>query len=263
MTEPFNVEKFRQQMRGQVPVAPQAVSAQMQAAPAAIPQAVPAHMQGVPAVMPQAVPQPYPAPQMQGQMATQHAPQPMVPQPMAPPMPQNPGFQPQLQAQPYSPPAAGQPQAWVPQGQAMQAPQGPQMMQPPVYATPPAAVDALPLDEAASKKPRFSLKRLKKVKAPKIEKTPTLQPAKAQTVEAEIDSPEGHSTKMSPAMIFMFGMATGIVCFLVGNMIMSNLFASKPTNNIADIAKRNASIQQPVLPTKQVSEAKDLNAKAE
>ena len=249
MTEPFNVDKFRQQMRGQAPVAPQAVSAQMQAAPAAIPQAVPAHMQGVPAVMPQAVPQPYPAPQMQGQMAAQHAPQPMVPQPMAPPMPQNPGFQPQPQAQPYSPPAAGQPQAWVPQGQTMQ---------PPVYATPPAAVDAPPLDEATSKKPRFSLKRLKKIKTPKIKKA-----AKAQTAEAEIDSPEVHSTKTSPAMIFMFGMATGIVCFLVGNMIMSNLFASKPTNNIADIAKRNASIQQPVLPTKQVGEAKALEAKAE
>ena len=262
MTEPFNVEKFRQQMIGQAPVAPQAVSAQMQAAPAAIPQAVPAHMQGVPAVMPQAmpqaVPQPYPAPQMQGQMAAQHAPQPMVPQPMAPPMPQNPGFQPQPQAQPYSPPAAGQPQAWVPQGQTMQAPHVPQMMQPPVYATPPAAVDAPPLDEAASKKPRFSLKRLKKIKTPKIKKA-----AKAQTAEAEIDSPEVHSTKTSPAMIFMFGMATGIVCFLVGNMIMSNLFASKPTNNIADIAKRNASIQQPVLPTKQVGEAKALEAKAE
>jgi len=263
MTEPFNVEKFRQQMRGQAPVAPQAVSAQMQAAPAAIPQAVPAQMQGVPAVMPQAmpqaVPQPYPAPQMQGQMAAQHAPQPMVPQPMAaPPMPQNPGFQPQPQAQPYSPPAAGQPQAWVPQGQTMQAPQVPQMMQPPVYATPPAAVDAPPLDEATSKKPRFSLKRLKKIKTPKIKKA-----AKAQTAEAEIDSVEGHKTKTSPAIIFMFGMATGIVCFLVGNMIMSNLFASKPTNNIADIAKRNASIQQPVLPTKQVGEAKALEAKAE
>ncbi len=212
MTESFNVEKFRQQMRGQAPVAPQAVPAQMQNAPVA--------------QMPQAVPQQaYSAPQMQRAM-----PAPVAPQPMVPPMPQNSGFQTQPPNHVYTPPVAVQPQAWATQGQVMQAPQ---IMQPqagalqmppaPVFAPPPATVAAPQLDEAAPKKSRFSLKRLIKEKAPK-----TKTAAKDNTADnhtTEVSTTEVHTSKTSPAMIFMFGMATGIVCFLVGNMIMSTVFA--------------------------------------
>ena len=199
MAEPFNVEKFRQQMGSPASAAPQPVPVQMQAAPAA---------------MPPIRPQAYPSPQIPTAMSPQYSPQ-QLPQQMAPPMPHNPMVQAPIHTQPQTPPMAGQAQAWAPQAQPMAAQPmpAPQMMPPSSY-TAPLAPGSAPLEaEAPIKKSLFNLKRLKKEKAPKVKKAVT---DKAEGVEA---------SKLSPAMIFMFGMAAGILCCLIGNMIISKIFA--------------------------------------
>jgi len=137
MTEPFNIEKFRQQMRGQAPARPQVQ-------PQPVPQQMPPH------IAPPPMPQHY---------AAQQQPQP------------------QAIAQPYGQPVGGQPQVWPQQGQPMPAPQMmqpqagvPPMQQAPVFAPPPSAMAQEMMEETTSKKSRFSLKRSKKEKAPKVKK---------------------------------------------------------------------------------------------
>lgn len=199
MAEPFNIEQFRQQMRSQGNVAPQA--------------------------------QPQPVPQQ------------MPPQIAPPPMPQKYYA---AQPQPMAQPAGGQPQAWPQQGQMMPAPQimqpqagMPQMPQAPVFAPPPNAVAQEVMEEASSKKSRFSLKRSKKEKTPKAKKV-----RKDQIGET-------NKTKSSPATIFMLGMTTGMACFFVGNMVMSSVFAPKPAQNLTVQQTQNASVQQNAAPVLQ------------
>ena len=231
MSEPFNIEQFRQQMKGEVPAAPQPMPAQMQAAPAIMqpqpqqqfqaPQMMPANMVPQPQVPAQVMPQQAPQPQMQPPMSPQ--PQP-VPQPQFQGQPQQQEqqqLQPQPQPQSYGQPVAGQPQAWVPQGQAPQGqavpmvqqaaqfvPQMAAQMMPQQVFTAPAAAPQAPLEEARSKKPRFNLKRLKKEKMPKVKK-------------AEVqDMVEGQTLKTSPAIIFMFGLVCGILIPRIVGMIL-------------------------------------------
>jgi len=232
MAEPFNIEKFRQQMRGQTPDVPQPVPVQMQGTP-------------VNGVMPPPMPQSF----QPGQVPPQMPPQPQyTPQQMVPPIPPSHSVQAQPHAQNYNPPIGGQPQAWVPQGQSMPAPQ---MMPPPGFAPPPAVMAPAEDEVTSLKKPRFSLKRIKKEKAPKINRV------KKEKIAEE------HTTKTSPAMIFMFGLTCGIVSFLVGSMVMSNVFADKSSRNIQDIQARNASVQQPVLPTASTDASTELSVKVE
>lgn len=242
MAEPFNVEQFRQQMSGQgVPPTPQ----QGQAAPAA--------------VMPPPAPQAYQPSQMQ--------PRPYQPQPqqMQTQMP------PQMSQQAYAPqghiPMQGQPQPWAQNAQGGQmapayAPP-PQHQQPqfttPQFTPPPSHMTELEMqDEAPAKTSRFSLKRAKKekpAKAPKVKKVKAAKEAGEETV---------HKTKTSPAIIFMFGMATGIVAFLVGNMVMSGLLDDKTAQSFRDIERQNAQAKQPVLPGQaKLAEATPAPARAE
>ena len=236
MSESFNIEQFRQQMKGEDPAAPQPAPApapaQMQQVPAA-PQPMPAQVQAAPAIMqpqPQQqfhTPQMVPAQMMPQQASHQQIQPPMPPQPQPVPQPQfqgqpqQPQQQPQPQPQPYIQPVAGQLQAWAPQGQAPQGQAVPmvqqaaqvvpqmaaQMMPQQVFTAPAAALQA-PLEEARSKKPRFNLKRLKKEKMPKVKK-------------AEVqDMVEGQTLKTSPAIIFMFGLVCGILIPRIVGMIL-------------------------------------------
>lgn len=134
----------------------------------------------------------------------------------------------------YYPVTQAQPaQSWPPQGQAMPTPQ---MESIPVFAPPPGTAMAMENAPTKFKKPRFSLRREKKEKVPKVKK-----------IKAEASARPQASTT-SPAMIFMFGLATGILCFFVGSMIMSHIFADNSAKTFADMQKRNNGIQQPVLP---------------
>lgn len=182
-----------------------------------------ASAQGYPQAVPaQAAPQPYQPPHMhQAQMQ-----------------------QTQAQPRPY------QPQEWAPQHHQ---PQNPHMMQPqtPVHHMPAAPVFAPPPGtgadsvEEAPKPSRFKRKAGVKLKKAKVKKTR----APKNKGEASGDASEAvHTTKSSPAMIFMFGMASGIVCFLVGNMVMSNLLTDNSAKSFRDIERQNAQAQQPVLP---------------
>ena len=225
MSESFNIQQFRQQMKGEVPAAPQPAPApapaQMQQVPAA-PQPMPAQMQAAPAIMQPQPQQQFQAPQM---MPANMVPQPQVPAQVMPqqaPQPQmQPPMPPQPQPQSYGQPVAGQPQAWAPQGQAPQGqavpmvqqaaqfvPQMAAQMMPQQVFTAPAAAPQAPLEEARSKKPRFNLKRLKKEKMPKVKK-------------AEVqDMVEGQTLKTSPAIIFMFGLVCGILIPRIVGMIL-------------------------------------------
>ena len=232
MSESFNIEQFRQQMKGEDPAAPQPAPApapaQMQQVPAA-PQPMPAQVQAAPAIMQPQPQQQFHAPQMvPAQMMPQQAshqqiqpPMPQQPQPVPQPQfqgqPQQPQQQPQPQPQPYIQPVAGQLQAWAPQGQApqcqampmvQQAPQMVQQMMPQQAFTAPAAAPQAPLEQARSKKPRFNLKRLKKEATSKVKKT-----------EVQ-DIVEGQTRKTSPAIIFMFGIACGILIPRIVGMIL-------------------------------------------
>lgn len=128
----------------------------------------------------------------------------------------------------------------------MMQPQTPvhHMPPPPVFAPPPGPIaDSV---ETAPKKSRFSLKRASKLKAPKaprFKKSKQVRAAGAEVLEDAV-----HTTNTSPAMIFMFGMATGIVCFLVGNMLMTTLLTDNSPQSFRDIERQNAQAQQPVLP---------------
>ncbi|MEP3889068.1 MAG: hypothetical protein ABJN69_01300 [Hellea sp.] len=174
--------------------------------------------------------------QYQGQPQDQYQAQ----QPIAQP------YQPQQMQQTQTPPNPYQPQEWAPQHQPMQ--QTP-MMQPqtPMHHMPAAPVFAPPpgmgadIIQEAPKPSRFKRGRLAKVKTPKVKKTKAKK-SKGEAVEAS------HTTKTSPAIIFMFGMATGIVCFVVGNMAMSNLLTDNSAKSFRDIERQNATAQQPVLP---------------
>lgn len=223
MAELFNAEQYRQQMGEQ--------AAQGQAG------------------LVQGQPQPYQPQQMQQPQIAQTQivpPNPYQPQEYAPqPYPQ---YQPQLQqaAQPHMPP-----QEWAPQHQHMQQPhlmqpQTPMhhMPEPAVFAPPPGTT--IEVVEEAPKASRFKRKRAAKVKTPRVKKS------KAETSEAV------HTSKTSPAIIFMFGMATGIVAFLVGNMLMSNLLADDSAKSFRDIESQNAQAQQPVLPQSTKKSAENI-----
>lgn len=153
--------------------------------------------------------------------------------------------QPQYHAQPYAAPpqqalAPQMPsQLWQPQHQPLQQPQTPvhHMPPPPVFAPPPGGGDEKM--EQIPTTSRFKLKRGTKVKSPKAPKVKKSKADKSNTV---------HTTKTSPSIIFMFGMATGIVCFLVGNIVMSNVLTDKTAKSFREIERRNAQAQQPVLP---------------
>jgi len=67
-------------------------------------------------------------------------------------------------------------------------------------------------EEAQPKNSRFSLKWTQKEKAPKVKK------------EEKVKIEKVHTIRTSPAMIFMFGLACGILSFFVGSMIMSHIF---------------------------------------
>jgi len=228
MTIPFNAEEFRQQMSGQN------AQAQLQ--------------QGqMPVTQPPPVPTQYVPPMAHAEMAvlqTHPSPQPAYPAMPAPAM-----VQPQ-QAPPMAPVWAGQqqtaPQAYQSypaqpaQHQPQAAPHTPpaQMFMPPPGLMPKTEETAPP-----KKMSRFKLKRSRKEK-----------PAKAPKVKAvkepnlDVNGEVTHKTRTSPAMIFMFGMATGILCFLVGNMAMSGLLEDKSAKSFREIERKNAMAQQPVLP---------------
>jgi len=253
MAEPFNVEQFRQKMSGQAsPQPPQA------------PSAMPA--QGQPQMMPaQASPQPYQAAQMQQPQMQQtqaqprpYQPQVQMPQPQHAPQQQHYAMPPVAQpmAQPSAPPQM-QAQARMPHPQQVQSPQGyaPQMTQPqtPMHHMPPPPVFTAPpvpvadIVEEAPKKSRFSLKRFAKtktLKVPKIKKSEKLELAAEMSEASDVV----HTSNTSPALIFMFGMATGIACFLVGNMLMSTFLADNSPQSFRDIERQNAQAQQLVLP---------------
>ena len=233
MAEPFNVEQFRQQqqMAGQVP-------------------------QAQPQVMPaQASPQPYqPAPMQQSyaqpaqmeHMQTQPSPYQVQPQPNTQPIPQQyvpPHYQGHTQPAPAQqmPPQTWSPQVQETQHPHMMQPQTPvhHMPPPPVFAPPPSAQSAVEEVEAPFKKSRFSFKRGSKVKTPKVKKNKAGKADKVATADAQ---------KTSPAMTFMFGMATGIVCFLLGNMAMSSLLSDNTAQDFKDIQNQNAQAQQLQMP---------------
>ena len=217
MAELFNAEQYRQEMSGQHP------------APA----------QGYPQPMPRkAAPQPYQPPQMQQAQLQQ------------PQMQQTQMQQTQAQPRPY------QPQEWAPQHHQPQHPHvmHPHVMQPqtPVHHMPAAPVFAPPpgvgtdIVEEVPKTSRFKRGRPAKEKTPKVKITKI---KKTKGVKNKGEAAEmTHTTKTSPAIIFMFGMATGIVCFLVGNMLMSNLLSDNSAKSFRDIERQNAQAQQPVLP---------------
>ena len=146
-----------------------------------------------------------------------------------------PAQHPQMQ-QTQIPPNPYLPQEWAAQHQPMQQPQSPphHMPAPPVFAPPPGATAQEA--EAAPKASRLKRKRVAKVKTPKVKKN------KAEASGAV------HTSKTSPAIIFMFGMATGIVAFLVGNMMMSNFLTDNSAKSFREIERQNAQVQQPVLP---------------
>ena len=252
MSEPFNIENFRQQMRGQAPSPSQPAPVQMQQAPAPMP--APAQMQQAPAPMPVPAQQQFQPPQSSmPEMVPQHA-----PQPMQPPMPQNPAMVPQSQPYPQSQPQSygqavgGAPQAWAPQGQPQAQPMQMQhMMPPPAAFMPPIAQSQAQPVETPSKKSRFNLKRLKKEKAPKIKKV------KAQ------DMPEGNVRKTPPAKIFIFGFACGILSFFILSTIMSSVFAGNSSQSVQDLQAQNSGIQQPALPTAEVEAVMEPGAKME
>lgn len=196
MAEPFSIEQFRQQMRGQ--------SAQSE------PQ-MPVQQQ-IPA-QPQPQVQPYAAPQQQ--LAPQHQ---MAPQYRAAPPPHI-----QLQQQ-------GQPQAWAPQSRAMPAqqmmqPQSgvPQMPQAPVFAPPQGAMAEELSDRIAPKKSRFALKRPKKAKVPKIN-------------EAELTDVGGAATRKLPILPFLLGMVSGVILALVGVVALENLASKKVDQKFEAVA---------------------------
>lgn len=123
----------------------------------------------------------------------------------------------------------------------MQQPMSAQHMPPPpAFAPPPSAVPA-EQGEQTVKKSKFKLKLPSKGKAPKIKKVKS---------EQAVETSEGsHKGKTSPAMIFMFGMATGIACFFLGNMVISALFGDSSPKNFAEIERLNTNAQETVVAT--------------
>jgi len=217
MAEPFNVEKFREQMRGQVPNAPQQVPAQMQASPAS----------GMPPPMPHSYQAPRPPQQMPSQ--PQYAPQQMMP-----PVLQQRAAQPQPSAQNYNPPAGGQPQAWAPQSQAMPAPQ---MMQPqagmaqmpqvPVFTPPPVGTAQEVMEEIKPKKSRFSLKRPRKEKLPKV----------------KIEKPDGVSASKSSVRPFLLGLVSGVALSLIGSVFLGTIMTKKTDQKFESVAAATAEVE--------------------
>jgi len=204
MAEPFNIEKFRQQMRGQIPDVPQPVPVQMQGAP-------------VNGVMPPPMPQSF----QSGQVPQHMPPQPQyAPQQMIPPIPPSHSVQAQPHAQNYNPSIGGQPQAWVPQGQSMPAPQ---MMPPPGFAPPPAAMAPAEAEVTPLKKPRFSLKRIKKVKVPELK-------------EGKLDKASGLSIPKSSLMPFLLGLGSGVVLSLIGIVSLGSIMTKKTNQKFESIA---------------------------
>ena len=229
MTIPFNADEYRQKMSGQ--------NAQ-------------AHLQQgqMPVTQPPPVPAQYVPPMVQAEMAapqTHPSPQPTYQAMPAPAM-----VQPQ-QPPPMAPVWAGQqqtaPQAYQsyptqpPQHQAHAAPHTPptQMFMPPPGLMPKTEEIAPP-----KKMSRFKLKRGRKEKPAK--------PPKGKAVKGpnlDADGEVIQKARTSPAMIFMFGMATGILCFIVGSTVMSGLLEDKSAKSFAEIERKSAMAQQPVLPT--------------
>lgn len=255
IAEPFNVEKFRQKMRGQPPIAPQTQQPPLQQA---VQQQIPQ-----PLLQPQQVQRQMPVTPQAPMSALQH-----MPPPMPQNMPQNYAVQPQPMAQTYTQPVAGQAQAqaWTSQAPAVPAPQmmqphmmppqagAPYMQQMPqaaVFAPLPSDISSAEIEEPSPKKSRFSLKWTKKEKAPKVEK-----------IKEDIITNAGAS-KRSSAMIFMLGMAAGMACFLVGNMVISNIFTNKPQQNLADIQAATVSLKPSVTPAIEVGSVKELSAAVE
>ena len=207
-------------------------------------------------------PQPYqPVPPIQA------AAQPYAPQAYAPQVPAHQAHSPQAQpyvSQPHvSQPQASQPHApqqWTPpaQNNYNQAPAGqpyhnaPPMPQAQAFAPPPSAMDNTP--ESAVEKKSF----LKKLKRGKKEKAPAQAKEKPAKVKAEKVAVE-HKTKTSPPIIFMFGMATGILCFLIGNMAMTGLLSDKTAQSFHEIERQNAMAQQPVLPGQKPTQTAEVN----
>ena len=175
-------------------------------------------------------------------------PNPYAPQSYTPQVPAHQAHNPQLQAQPHaSQPHA--PQQWTPpaHNNYHQAPaepayhNDPPMAQAQTFAPPPSATGNTP--EPAVEKKSF----LKKLKRGKKEKAPAQAKEKTAKVKAEKAAVE-HKTKTSPPIIFMFGMATGILCFLIGNMAMTGLLSDKTAQSFHEIERQNKMAQQPVLP---------------
>ena len=222
MAEPFNIEQYRQQLRGETPQAEPQIQAQQ-----------PRPQQQVmsppqPQAHPQ--PQPYPAAYQQPQQPVvpqqQPAPQP-APQQLAPQqMPANP-----VAPQAYAAPPHAQPaQVQVPHVQTPQTPPGqlpPHVAQQPVHMQPAHQMPHAPVFapqpnmapapqgrpeqavQETGKKSLFNFKRGTKLKAPQIKgvNTDTLQAATS-----------------TPKKTFLMGMACGILCYLAGKMILSILF---------------------------------------
>ena len=216
MAEPFNVEEFRQKMRGQAPQAEQPQPAQMQQ---------PVIQNPVPA-------QPY-----QPVQAAQMQPQPQQPQQMAQPQQM---LQAQIQAQPQ-PQGHAQPmqqphispQAIVPHVQQM-APQTLMgHMPPPPHFTPPAG--ALPQqDDVKKKKSIFNFKKSVKAKAPKIE-------IETSEVSQSLEKPS--------AKTFLLGLACGILLTFAGNMLVSTLFTGGSAKSYAEVERKPKQVeQQAVVP---------------
>ena len=219
MAEPFNIEQYRQQVRGETPQAEPQIQAQ-QPRP---------QQQVMSPPQPQLDPQPHAAAYQQPQqpMAPQQQP---APQQLAPQQVPANSIAPQAYtAPPHPQPAQVQtPHVQVPQVQPRQMPphmvQQSAHMQPvhqmphaPAFAPQPNMVPApqgTPEQavQEAGKKSLFNFKRGSKLKAPKINKAKTEKTDTLQTATTP------------PVKIFIFGMACGIICCLIGSMILPILF---------------------------------------
>jgi hypothetical protein len=228
MAIPFNAEEYRQQMSGQ--------KAQ-------------AHLQQgqMPVTQPPPVPAQYVPPMVQAEMAapqTHPSPQPAYQAMPAPAMPHS--QQPPQMAQAWAGQEGLAPQAYQshpgqpPQHQPQAAPHtAPAQM----FAPPPGLMPKTEEIAPPKKMSRFKLKRGRKEKPAKAPKGKAVKEPNLD-VNGEIIQ----KARTSPAMIFMFGMATGILCFLLGNMAMSGLLEDKSVKSFAEIERKNAMAQQPVLP---------------
>lgn len=232
MAEPFNVEEFRQKMRGQAPQAEQPQPAQMQQP--VIQNPVPAQpYQPVQAAQMQPQPQQpqqmaQPQQMLQPQMQAQAQPQPHLHQPY----PQQHVPQPQGHAQPMQQPHIS-PQAMAPHVQQM-APQTLMgHMPPPPHFTPPAG--ALPQqDDVKKKKSIFNFKKSVKAKAPKIE-------IETSEVSQSLEKPS--------AKTFLLGLACGILLTFAGNMLVSTLFTGGSAKSYAEVERKPKQVeQQAVVP---------------